>query len=172
MPRFSLHAIGRDRPGIVAAITGPLAAMGANLEDSRMTILQGQFAVMLVVETETPDGWALERALEDVAEELNLAVTVRPLPEIDPAPPAALAVTVRLHGSDRAGMVAYMATVCAAQNANIVELIGRVRGEDDSALEIHLELSDAADLAALTVALEEAASHLEVRCAIDAVPID
>jgi glycine cleavage system transcriptional repressor len=171
MPRFSLHAIGRDRPGIVAAITGPLAALGANLEDSRMTILQGQFAVMLVVEADSPDGGVLERALEDAAQELNLAVTVRPLPDLEPVPPAALAVTVGLHGSDRAGMVAYMATVCAAQDANIVELIGRVRGEDDSALEIHLELSDAAQLAPLTMALEEAAAHLEVRCTINAVPI-
>ncbi|TML30889.1 MAG: amino acid-binding protein, partial [Actinobacteria bacterium] len=31
MPHFALSAIGRDRPGIVAAVTGVLLGHGANL---------------------------------------------------------------------------------------------------------------------------------------------
>ena len=36
-------------PGIVAAVSGALGEQGCNLEDSTMTILQGHFAILLVV---------------------------------------------------------------------------------------------------------------------------
>ena len=45
---FAVTAIGRDRPGIVAAISGVFAELGANIEDARMAILRGNFAVMLI----------------------------------------------------------------------------------------------------------------------------
>jgi len=47
--RFAVSVFGRDRPGIVAAVTGVLAGAGCNLEDTSMTILRGHFAMMLVV---------------------------------------------------------------------------------------------------------------------------
>ena len=46
---LSVTAIGHDRPGIVAAITGALLEMDGNVDDSQMSILHGQFAVMLIV---------------------------------------------------------------------------------------------------------------------------
>ena len=48
MTHFAVTAVGADRPGIVAAVTGAFAEHGCNLEDSSMTILRGQFAMMLV----------------------------------------------------------------------------------------------------------------------------
>ena len=49
MPEFAVTAIGRDRPGIVAAISGALLELEGNIEDSQMSILRGHFAVMLIV---------------------------------------------------------------------------------------------------------------------------
>jgi glycine cleavage system transcriptional repressor len=49
MARFALSVFGRDRPGIVAAVTRVLADAGCNLEDTSTTILRGHFAMMLVV---------------------------------------------------------------------------------------------------------------------------
>ena len=63
--RFSLSALGVDVPGIVAAVSGTLGDQGCNLEDSTMTILQGHFAILLVVKA--PDALStsdLETALE------------------------------------------------------------------------------------------------------------
>src|SRR5580693_8960327 len=80
MRRLSLSALGVDRPGIVAAVSGVLVDLGCNLEDSTMTNLQGHFAVMLVVAA--PDGVtapALETALADVAAGFELVIAVRPL---------------------------------------------------------------------------------------------
>ena len=78
MSEFAVTAIGRDRPGIVAAITGVLLDLGGNVEDSRMAILGGHFAVMLIVEL--PEGAERERlddGLAEVRERLGLeAVSV------------------------------------------------------------------------------------------------
>ena len=68
MGRFAVSVFGRDRPGIVAAVTRVLADAGCNLEDTSMTILRGHFAMMLVVAgpagAEAAD---LERGLAEVA---------------------------------------------------------------------------------------------------------
>lgn len=46
---ISLTAIGKDKPGIVSAITKVLFEEKCNIEDSTMTILQGQFAMILIL---------------------------------------------------------------------------------------------------------------------------
>lgn len=49
MRSFVLTATGRDRPGIVAAVTRVLLDLGVNLEDAEMAILRGHFAVVLML---------------------------------------------------------------------------------------------------------------------------
>ena len=44
-----LTVIGQDRPGIISQVTGCLFQTGCNLEDVSMTILEGQFAMILIV---------------------------------------------------------------------------------------------------------------------------
>src|SRR5438128_8719920 len=44
---FALSAIGHDRPGIVADLAELIYECDCNLEDSSMTILGGEFAVLL-----------------------------------------------------------------------------------------------------------------------------
>ncbi len=86
MSRVALTAVGTDQPGIVAALTGMLVDLGCNLEDSTMSVLGGQFAVLLVLET--PDGIdaaAIETALAPVAKRLDLVVVVRPAHHDRPA---------------------------------------------------------------------------------------
>ena len=41
--------IGRDRPGIVGAVTADLLRHALNIEDSQMSILRGHFAVVLIL---------------------------------------------------------------------------------------------------------------------------
>ena len=49
MEHLALSAIGRDRPGIVAAVTRVLLDHGVNVEDSQMTILRGHFTMTLIL---------------------------------------------------------------------------------------------------------------------------
>ena len=68
---LAVTAIGRDRPGIVAAITGVLLDAGGNVDDSQMSILHGHFAVMLLVSV--PDGAEVgDFRLEEVGREFGL----------------------------------------------------------------------------------------------------
>src|ERR1700722_2045571 len=85
MPRFALSALGVDVPGIVAAVSGALGDQGCNLEDSTMTILQGHFAILLVITA--PEGTTaadLEAALDASAKQFDLVIAVRPLVERAP----------------------------------------------------------------------------------------
>ena len=49
-----MSAIGKDRPGIVADLAELIFEHGCNLEDSSMTILGGEFAVLLLFTAATP----------------------------------------------------------------------------------------------------------------------
>jgi len=136
MAHVAVTAVGTDRPGIVAAVTGIFVDHGCNLEDSSMTILRGLFAMMLVVDA--PPGVGaddLEAALAGPAAELDLVVSVRPVPEVDAAgaeasvgsDPWALSV----YGVDRPGIVHGIADLLAGQGVNITDLSTRVVGDPD-----------------------------------------
>ena len=43
---LAVTVLGHDRPGIIAETTSVLADLGANLEDSTMTILRGHLAMV------------------------------------------------------------------------------------------------------------------------------
>ena len=87
--RFAVSVFGRDRPGIVAAVTRVLADAGCNLEDTSMTILRGHFAMMLVVSGPAGLGApALEAGLDPVAGRLDLQVSVRAVTDEVTAAPA------------------------------------------------------------------------------------
>src|SRR5205823_2219866 len=77
---FALSAIGRDRPGIVADLAELIYECDCNLEDSSMTILGSEFAVLLLLSGEAPD---LERRLATGCKRLEwekrLTVFFRPL---------------------------------------------------------------------------------------------
>lgn len=127
MSRFSIAAIGADRPGIVAAVTGVLVHRNCNIEDTAMAILGGHFSMMLVVSGPSDlDAATLEAALTPVTTDLHLVAMVR---SID----AAVAVsqpgelwTVSVHGADHPGIVNGIATALAEMGVNVVDLSTRV----------------------------------------------
>jgi predicted amino acid-binding ACT domain protein len=74
---FVLTAIGRDRPGLVAELARLVYDSDANLDDSRMTILGTDFAVILLC----------SGAREDCGDRLAVARNNRATWSHDPAPP-------------------------------------------------------------------------------------
>ncbi len=142
MSRFAVAVFGRDRPGIVAAITRVLADTGCNLEDTSMTILRGHFAMMLVVAG--PDWLAAEELdgrLGPVAGRLDLQVSVRPVTdEVTAAADRGARYVAAVYGADRPGLVARVSEVLAARQVNIVDLQTRVIGEPDPVYAMHFEL--------------------------------
>lgn len=120
----AVTAVGADRPGIVAAVTKVLFEHGANIEDSRMAILGGHFAMVLIVSA--PDASALEVALRAPAESLGLIVSARPVADA----PAHLAegqrYVVNVYGADKPGIVARVSGALAEHGVNISDLATHV----------------------------------------------
>jgi len=130
--QFAVTAVGTDRPGIVAAVTGAFVEHGCNLEDSSMTILHGQFAMMLVVDAPAGVGAAeLEAALARPAADLGLVVIVRHTegPDLPAVAAHGGPWTVSVHGADHPGIVHGIAALLAAHAVNIVDLSTRVVGD-------------------------------------------
>ena len=130
-----MTAIGRDRPGIVAAISGALLELEGNIEDSQMSILRGHFAVMLIVNL--PDGIdreTLEGRLERVRGELDLeAIAVNPLGDLGPSgePPSHV---LTVYGADHPGIVHAVSAALAELGVNITDLETRLAGSAESPL--------------------------------------
>ena len=171
MTHFAVTAVGADRPGIVAAVTGVFADLGANLEDSSMTILRGQFAMMLVVDAPAGTTAAeLEAALDGPAAALDLVVTVRPAAESPPAPRPSEeggTWTVSVYGGDHPGIVHGVTAVLARRSVNIVDLSTRVVGEPGApayAMVLEVSLPDGADPRELERLLDATAAELGVTC--------
>ncbi|HEX7165847.1 MAG TPA: ACT domain-containing protein [Acidimicrobiales bacterium] len=128
MPTLAITAIGIDRPGIVAAVTRVLLDHGCNLEDTAMSILRGQFAMVLVVDAPAgTDAAALEAALGSETAELDLTASVR---ELHASAATATAEgsrwTVVVYGPDHPGIVHLVAARLAAANVNILDVTTRV----------------------------------------------
>lgn len=138
--RVALTAVGADQPGIVAALTGVLEDLGCNLEDSTMSILRGQFAVLLVLAVHDGlNATSVESALLTVADRLDLTVVVRPLREANDPPTGTAAEATEattfafsIHGSDRPGIVRRAADAMASAGGNIVDLSTRLVGTSDT----------------------------------------
>jgi glycine cleavage system transcriptional repressor len=161
MAQLAVTAVGADRPGIIARVTGVLLQHGGNLEDSSMTILGGQFAIALLVATDSSAN-ELEQALADATGDLGLLVSVREVGpgSHSPAPTHMLSV----YGADRPGIVHGIAQVLADQRVNVTDLTTRVlEGERPVyAMMLEISLPDGVSQEALAAALRADVAEVEV----------
>jgi glycine cleavage system transcriptional repressor len=131
---LAVAAVGRDRPGIVAGITEALLEFGGNVDDSQMSILHGQFAVMLIVSVpDDTDVDAVSDRLDRAASQLGLGgVTATPVSDLDRGPGPTHVLTV--YGPDRPGIVHDVASLLAAHGVNITDLRTRRTGSAEAPL--------------------------------------
>lgn len=120
-----LTAVGRDRPGLVNELSSLVHRCGANLEDTRMAILGGEFAVLMLV-----SGSA--RALSDVQAEagrlqakLELKVLFKPT-ERPSTRADYLVYRLRVSGVDHPGIVHHIAQILAARQINVSDMESRL----------------------------------------------
>jgi glycine cleavage system transcriptional repressor len=72
-----LSAIGTDRTGVVQDITKVILACGGNIEESRMTTLGAEFAVLMLVSGNWHTLSRLETALDKLTADNNLTISIR-----------------------------------------------------------------------------------------------
>jgi glycine cleavage system transcriptional repressor len=139
--RHLLTAAGRDRPGLVAAVTKVLFEEGCNLEDSAMTRLQGEFAMLLIFSGPFRPGRARSRLMA-LGKKLSLTLDLRPLSarESRAAPAAANGVLITVYGADRAGIVHRITDRLARARVNISDLsTHRTESDGTSGYILYLE---------------------------------
>lgn len=119
-----ITALGKDRPGIVAAVSKVLYEAGCNLEDSSMTILEGEFAMILVVSI--PEGLGLkelDRKFEEVRK-TQLSIFLKPMTQEEAQrhtftdQPHMISV----YGIDKPGIVYRVTRLLAQERINITDV--------------------------------------------------
>ncbi len=175
---FALSAIGRDRPGIVADLSELIYECDCNLEDSSMTILGGEFAVLLLLSGQSPDSdQRLSAACKRLEWEKRLTVFFRPLEE-EPLRYGAGQDTLHYEllatGVDKAGIVARVARCLAEHGANIVQMHTTAQPEPGSGtviynMRITLDVPSRVDETTLRERLDHIADDLHIH--IDLTPV-
>lgn len=164
MPSFALAAIGRDRPGIVAAVAQVLYEYGCNVEDSSMTLLRGNFSMMLVLAS--PEGTtsaSLDQALRSACAEMGLTYAVLDVEDTADVPNPSHVLTV--YGADRPGILYRVTEMLASARVNITDLNSRLVGAETPVYALMLELALPAGLPAEE--LEEQLSRTAAEIGVD-----
>jgi glycine cleavage system transcriptional repressor len=122
-----ISAIGTDRVGIVDELSELVTQAGANIEESKMAVLGGDFAVMMLVSQDAKAFSALESASAEIERKLGLKVGLKPTAEsasVIRGRPYSLE-TVSLDGQ---GIVHSVSAVLHRFGVNIEELETRTEG--------------------------------------------
>lgn len=131
---FMLTLVGSDRPGIVAAVTEALFRAGCNLGEASMARLGGNFAIMLMVETDQELA-GLRALVEPVASVLGLRLHLdRIQARLHDHPDPNARITV--FGADRAGIVAEVTGALAGRGFNILDLNSDIGGSEQQPIYI------------------------------------
>ena len=116
-----LSALGKDRPGIVDELSRTIYQLDCNIVDSRMTVLGGEFAVLLMLEGPWNQLAKLEGQIPDLQKRLGMTIISRqtetPSPQTNLLPYAVEVVSL-----DHPGIVHQLASFFSQRNINIEDM--------------------------------------------------
>ncbi|MCP3849924.1 MAG: glycine cleavage system protein R [Gammaproteobacteria bacterium] len=72
-----ISAIGSDRPGIVNELSQLIVNNNGNIDDSRMTVLGGEFAIILLISAPNDELKTIEEILKDNSDSLKLSIITK-----------------------------------------------------------------------------------------------
>ena len=116
-----ITALGEDRPGIVDELSKVLGEQQLNIEDSRMTVLGGEFAILMLVSGASNSIDAFMEQVPELEGILRMKLLVkltRKKPEIKKLAP----YVVEVVSIDHLGIVQDIARFFATRNINIIDL--------------------------------------------------
>jgi glycine cleavage system transcriptional repressor len=131
---FVLNVMSDDHPGIVAAVTGVVEALGGNIDACSQTVLGGYFTLIMIVSLpEAIDADQLaDRVRHAESAGSDLQVLARPVlntPQGD-AKEAIDRFVITAFGPDQPGIVRRFSQYLAGKDINIVDLYGDRTGDD------------------------------------------
>ena len=120
-----MTAVGPDRKGLVKEITREIHLVGANLEDSRMAILGGEFALLLLIAGPRSALEQLSLATPELERRLGLTIVSKWTERFTPAAPF-LPYELKVSGFDRPGIVHQVSELLARLDINVASLESRI----------------------------------------------
>jgi glycine cleavage system transcriptional repressor len=116
-----ITALGQDKPGIIQTLSKKVSESGCNIEDSRMSVLGGEFAVMLLVSGQWNTIAKLEDQLPELEKQLEMTIVSRQTKprniSTEAMPYAADVISI-----DNPGIVSQLAEFFSSKKINIKEL--------------------------------------------------
>ncbi|MGP0630170.1 glycine cleavage system protein R [Nitrospina sp. 32_T5] len=135
---YMLTLVGRDGPGIVAAVSRVLCENGGNIGEASMARLGGNFSMMLMVRCPLELN-ELEARLQPAVEPWNLMVHLDAI-DADLHHHVEPDVKISIYGADRVGIVAAATGALAEAGLNILNLETDVGGTEAEPIFImHIE---------------------------------
>lgn len=123
---YALSAIGKDRPGIVADVAGLIYECGGNLEDSSMTLLGTQFALLILLSGSGEDfSYRLSAGCKRLEWEKRLTIFLTPIEEsenMDRSKDLTGNYEISTTGLDRMGIVHNVSRLLAEHGINIIDM--------------------------------------------------
>ncbi|MCP4696348.1 MAG: glycine cleavage system protein R [Gammaproteobacteria bacterium] len=116
-----ISALGEDRPGIVDALSGAITDCGCNIADSRMSVLGGEFAMLLLLSGNWDAIAKIENALPRLREKLKLTLSTKRTEARKPKQNT-LSYMAEVISMDHPGIVHDVARFFSVRNINIEDL--------------------------------------------------
>lgn len=116
-----ISAVGNDQPGIVNALSKAILTHDCNIEDSRMAVLGGEFALILLISGKWNAVAKIEKALQEMERKLGLTITVKPTQKRAPLDNM-MPYLVDVVSMDHPGIVHEVAAFFSTRGINIEEL--------------------------------------------------
>lgn len=160
-----LTFVGRDRPGLVNAISERVAAAGGTWLESRLVRLAGEFAGVVLVALPEERTETLAAALNGL-EPSGLHVTISPTAPAA-APPSERVFALAIVGRERQGIVRDVTQALTRLGVNIEEFVSGVEGEPFTGAEmfrakLRIRLPDGLAVDELRRTLERLAAEIMV----------
>ena len=117
MNSLIISAVGSDRPGIVSELSGIITTHGGNVEESRMSRLGSDFAIIMLVSVSTDWEESLEVALQSI-NDLTISTKLTQIQEIGDNKK----YKIGLNGADNEGIVKVLSKYLAEKSINVLEM--------------------------------------------------
>ena len=119
-----ISAVGADRTGVVQDLTKVILACGGNIEESRMTTLGSEFAMLLLVSGNWHTLSRLEQGLDKLCESGDLAVSIKKT-DAKPVEEDRMPYAVDIVSLDQQGIVFNLANFFASRDIEIADVATR-----------------------------------------------
>jgi glycine cleavage system transcriptional repressor len=119
--KLVISALGVDRPGIVNELSNVIYTHDLNIEDSRMTVLGGEFAVLLLVSGSQSSIDQFQKISSEVEHSLQMKLLIKATSDTTSVGDS-IPYSVEVAALDNPGIVNNIANFFSSRNINIVNL--------------------------------------------------